>query len=146
MMFVTHSVTAQQQASIDWNDDELTWLSYDEGLETLKNKDGVGLLILYADWCPTCKAYSRLFTQPAVVESLQGITLIRVNIDQEPLINARYDKDGTYIPRTFAIDGSGDLLKPLHPDRPRYDYFLPVEKPRYLVNFAVKLKSFINRD
>lgn len=145
LLSVTYLVPAQEQVSIDWNDDELNWLDYDTGLKTLKDGKNVGLLILYADWCPTCKAYSRLFTQAAVVKSLQGITLIRANIDKEPLINAKYDKDGTYIPRTFAIDSLGNLVKPLHPDRPRYDYFLPVEKPDYLVNFATRLKSLINR-
>ena len=146
LMFVCQymvlNVIAKEDQHINWNDAELAWFSYQEGIDELKKNKGVGLFIIYADWCPTCKAYSKLFKNPAVVKSLQGIILIRANMDNEPLINEQYNRDGKYVPRTFALDSSGQLIKPLHPDKQRYDYFLPVEKPRYVVNFATQLKAY----
>ncbi len=102
---------------IDWNDDELKWFSHEEGLALMKQTGQKGLLIIYADWCSTCKAYSNLFQQQKVVEALEGLVLMRANRDTAPEISQRFDFDGEYIPRTMALQQGGQVITDLYPEK-----------------------------
>ncbi|MFX6011051.1 thioredoxin family protein, partial [Acinetobacter baumannii] len=76
---------------IDWNDKKLHWMSYETGMARLKASGKPGILIIYADWCPTCKTYSKLFNNPDVVKALQGLVLIRANEDEERAVSRKYN-------------------------------------------------------
>jgi thiol-disulfide isomerase/thioredoxin len=127
-LFLLVSFNSHSEAhKIDWNDSALNWQSYEQGMKLLDNPGSVGILIFYGDWCLTCMSYSKLFADKAVVASLKDIVLIRVNVDAQSDISDKYDFDGDYVPRTFALGSKGKILKPFHPDRKSYTYFLPAE-------------------
>ena len=126
----------------DWNDEVLRWSSYESGVKELKNSGKNGIVILYADWCPTCKEYSGLFRNSDVIEALEGLVLIRIDVDREPEISAVFNLDGEYVPRTYALDSSGEIIKSLNSENPDWWYFLPSDDPGYLAKFAEKVKSF----
>lgn len=143
LVFVASVVPAVAAAApkLDWNDQALDWHDYEAGLVELQRSGANGLLIFYADWCPTCKAYSKLFSRGDVVESLAGLVLIRVDVDEHPALSAEYDLDGEYVPRTFALDSAGRIVRSLYPGRSEYVYFLPADDPQYLRDFAARLKA-----
>ena len=127
---------------IDWNDTALDWHSYKEGMEELRTSGGKGMLIIYADWCPTCKKYSGLFRYAAVIDALEGITLIRVNMDEQRAISRRYNIDGEYVPRTFALDEDGSIIRDLNSDNPKWWYYLPANNPDRIIEFAELLHEY----
>ncbi len=82
---------SKEDQTPDWNDSELTWLNYSDGLKELGASGKSCIFIVYADWCPTCIKYARLFKNSAVVKALEGVVLIRSNKDKEPNISKHYD-------------------------------------------------------
>lgn len=126
---------------IDWNNDELKWHSYEQGMKKIKEGQSKGILIFYADWCSTCKLYSKLFKNRKVVKSLKNLVLIRVNREENLELSEKYNFDGTYIPRTFALDSHGDVVGGLYDKSDQYAYFLPPDDPDYLTDFVGELMS-----
>lgn len=142
LLFQCASAAAQQPKVIDWNDKELSWLSYEEGLKQLKNTNGVGLMVIYGDFCHICKDYAKLFKRQDVIESLQGIVLIRVDAVAHPEVNERYDLDGGYVPRTFALDSNGNVSPQMHRKRSQFSYVMTFDDPKPLIRFAKNLKFY----
>lgn len=130
----------------DWNDSELNWYSYKDGLEELNNSGKNGVFIIYADWCPTCKEYSELFSDPAVVKSLDSLVLIRSNKDLEPEISELFNIDGDYVPRTFALDKRGQIIRDLNSKNPQWWYFLPSDDEDYLIEFTKLVKQHVSAE
>lgn len=141
-LIVIFSGCAVDNSPPDWNDERLNWFSYESGMAEIKSSGKNGIVILYADWCPTCKEYSGLFRESEVVEVLEDLVLIRVNIDLEPETSTIFDLDGEYVPRTFALDSSGKIIKNLNSENPQWWYFLPSDDPDYLARFAQRVKNF----
>ncbi len=127
---------------IDWNDAALDWHSFDEGMEEIKATGSKGILIIYADWCPTCKQYSGLFRHRSVINALRGITLIRVNQDKQPAISRKYNIDGEYVPRTFALGEDGKIIRDLNSSNPKWWYFLSAKNPDSIIRFAELLHEY----
>ena len=129
-----------QSVPIDWNDKQLNWLSYEEGIQKLKSTGKRGIFIIYADWCPTCKEYSILFRKPEVVNALKDLVLIRANMDEEKAVSEMYDYDGEYVPRTFALYSDGSIISIIYSKEEEYWYFIPSDDPEFLIQFAHKVK------
>lgn len=137
-----HNTDSTRDADDAWNESQLSWLSYDGGINKLKTSGRNGLLVIYADWCPACKEYSTLFNDHAVTQALQGVPLIRSNADEEPDISARFDLDGSYVPRTFALDSSGRVIQELKAGHPEFQDYLPSDDPAPLIQFINRLKQY----
>ncbi len=132
----------ESNGSIDWNDKDLSWYNYENGISKLKEGNENGLIIIYADWCPTCKQYSKLFRHKSVIDVLKDVTLIRANKDKQPDISDQFNIDGDYIPRTFALDKKGNIIQDLDSNNPKWWYFLPANDPDFLVRFVTQLKQY----
>lgn len=130
--------------AINWNEAQINWHSYDEGTALLKrNPKARGLFIIYADWCPTCRKYSTLFSTPSVVTALNesGLILIKANADQNADLNLVYSPDGEYIPRTFVLDSNAEIIQAFHPKRSRYRYFLNALQPQAFINYIQRIRT-----
>lgn len=118
----------QSQAApekINWNTNTMNWLPHDAGLQAMQRENKPALVILYADWCPTCKSYANLFGEKAVVEQLDDFVLIAIDIEQEPVLSEAYDFDGQYVPRTVVIGGDQKVMHELYPKTGNHRYYLP---------------------
>jgi thiol:disulfide interchange protein len=107
----------------NWNDDQIKWRSYEDGLKEAKQSGRPVCLIFYTTWCPHCANYSKLFSDPQVVEKAKSFVMIRVDNDKSADISNQYHPDGAYIPRTFFLSSSGQLDESLSEGRPSYKYF-----------------------
>ena len=132
----------REHPPIDWNDAALDWHSYEEGIEALKATGGKGILIIYADWCPTCKQYSGLFRYTSVIDALEGLTLIRLNMEQQPALSRKYNVDGEYVPRTFALDEDGRIIRDLNAGNPKWRHYLPANNRHAIIDFADALHDY----
>ncbi|MFC1749018.1 thioredoxin family protein [Pseudomonadota bacterium] len=92
----------------DWNPEEIQWFEYEQGLQEAQKSGKAIMLIFYADWCPTCHAYKHIFSDPHIVEQSKSLVMIRANVDQSPDIAKRYNDDGEYVPRIYALNAHGD--------------------------------------
>lgn len=113
-----------ETADIDWNGKQIKWQSYSQGMAKAKSANRPVIMVLYTDWCPTCKNYSAVFKDSKVVKESAQFVMIKVNTSQNPQISSQYSFDGEYIPRTIALSPSGEVLHQLYPDK-EYRYFIP---------------------
>lgn len=117
----------------DWNEDVITWYNYADGLEQACSSGKPVMLFFYADWCPTCHAYKTIFREASIIEATRQFTMVRVNVDRYPDIDARYHLDGGYVPRIFPLNSDGSLMQGVQPLVGNYKYFIAAnDKPAFI--------------
>jgi len=107
----------------DWNDAQVQWRPYEEGLAAAKKEKKPICLIFYTEWCPHCTNYSKVFHDPKVVEKAGRLVMIRLDKDKNAELSRKYAPDGEYIPRTFFLSPAGVLAPDIHAPRSQYRYF-----------------------
>ncbi len=107
----------------DWNDAQVQWQPYEQGLAAAKKDKKPIMLIFFTEWCPHCTNYSKLFHEPTVVEQAKRFVMIRLDKDKNGEISKQYAPDGDYIPRTYFLSSDAKLDPEIHADRPEYKYF-----------------------
>jgi len=113
----------------DWNDSEVKWRTYDEGLAEAKKTKKPILLVFFTEWCPHCTNYSKIFHDPKVVAKSKQFVMIRLDGDKNKELGKKYAVDGSYIPRTFFLSSSGTLDPDLHAPRDQFKYFYDEKDP-----------------
>ncbi|HUE30875.1 MAG TPA: thioredoxin family protein [Verrucomicrobiae bacterium] len=117
------------RAGGDWNDNEIRWQSYQDGLAAAKKEKKPVCLIFYTDWCPHCANYSTVFHDPKVVDMTKHFVMVRLNKDKEKELSKKYAPDGEYIPRTYFLSSAGELDADIHAPRDTYKYFYDEKAP-----------------
>ena len=120
---------AVAHAGGDWNDAQVSWKPYEEGLAAAKKESKPVCLIFFTEWCPHCANYSAVFHDPKVIEESKKFVMIRLDKDKNAEISKKYAPDGEYIPRTFFLSSSGELIADLHAPRDQYKYFYDEKDP-----------------
>jgi thiol-disulfide isomerase/thioredoxin len=108
---------------LGWNPTKIDWQKYATGLARARTEKKPVCLVFYTEWCPHCRAYSRVFDDARVVEQSRDFVMIRIDADEEPELNKEYAPDGRYIPRTYFLAPDGTLDASLHAPRPKYRFF-----------------------
>ena len=72
----------------DWNDAEIDWKAYEDGLAQAKEKGKPICLVFYTEWCPHCKNYSRVFHDPKIVEKSKAFVMVRLDKDSNRTLSA----------------------------------------------------------
>ena len=121
--------TATAYAGGDWNDGEVKWRTYDDGLAEAKKAKKPVLLIFYTEWCPHCTNYSKMFHDPKVVAKSKEFVMIRLDADKNKDLGKQFAVDGSYIPRTFFLTSAGTLDPALHAPREQFKYFYDEKNP-----------------
>ena len=117
------------RAAEDWNDKEVAWKSYDDGLAQAKKEGKPICLIFFTEWCPHCQHYSGVFHDPKVVEKSKQFVMIRLDKDKNADISKKYAPDGEYIPRTYFLASDGTLDPEIHAPRDQFKYFYDEMQP-----------------
>jgi len=113
----------------DWNDQQIAWKSYQDGLALAKKEHKPICLIFYTEWCPHCRNYSGVFHDPKVVEQSKEFVMVRLDRDKNGELSKKYAPDGEYIPRTYFLTADGVLDPEIHAPRPQYKYFYDEMQP-----------------
>jgi thiol:disulfide interchange protein len=118
------------RAGGDWNDGQIAWRGYQDGLAAAKKEKKPVCLIFYTEWCPHCANYSKLFHDPKVVEQAKRFVMIRLDKDKNAEVSEEYGPDGSsYIPRTYFLSADGKLDPEIHAARDRFKYFYDERDP-----------------
>ena len=107
----------------DWNEEQIAWKTYDDGVALAKKEHKPICLIVYTEWCPHCANYSKVFHDAKVVEAAKGFVMIRLDQDKNKELVGKYAPDGGYIPRTLFLATDGTLLADVHAPRDKFQYF-----------------------
>ncbi|MBI4515390.1 MAG: thioredoxin family protein [Deltaproteobacteria bacterium] len=118
----------------DWNDGQVQWQPYAEGLQLAKKTKKPICLVFYTDWCPHCNNYSGVFHDPKVVAKSNQFVMIRLNSDENKELGQQYAGDGQYIPRTFFLSPEGKLEPAIALARDRFKYFYDEKNPASLLD------------
>jgi thioredoxin-like negative regulator of GroEL len=117
----------------EWNDAQIRWRSFAQGLREAKKTGKPVLAVFYAKWCPHCVGYSRLFRDPQIVKLSRALVMVRVDGDRQPRVSARYEPDGEYVPRTMVLAPNGRIVRSLHGSSPEFRHFLDYQSTSELV-------------
>ncbi|MCI5223358.1 MAG: DUF255 domain-containing protein [Candidatus Electrothrix sp. AR4] len=106
-----------------WNDNNITWNEYNEGLAQAKKERKPTIIIFYSDSCSACRKYKKVFQEKSVVDAASSFVMIRVNTGKHPKLSDAYRFDGRYVPRTFAVYPDGKVMQKIYPSK-KYKYFI----------------------
>jgi len=91
------------------------------------------MVVVYADWCPHCRALGPVFADPEIESLSKRFVMVRQNHDDSPSWLEPYNqKFGGYVPRIFFFDQNGKMREDLTSGHPRYPYFYAAEQPEFL--------------
>ncbi len=128
LLVVSLSPVAQAADSVDWNDKAIAWKEYEAGLKQAAAEKRPVCLVFWAGWCPHCRNYAKVFSDPKVVELSKKLVMIRVDSDAAPAVSSKYVGDGEYVPRTFFLTPSGKLSD-LNTGAKQFRYFYDESSP-----------------
>lgn len=123
------STPAAPAAPDEWNGAQVAWQPFEEGLAAAARDARPVCLVFFTSWCPHCRTYSRVFSDPRIVEASKDFVMIRLDRDQNPQLSQRYAPDGDYIPRTLFLRPDGTLAADIHARRDRFLYFWDENDP-----------------
>ena len=127
----------------NWNDAQIKWMAYADGVAAAKKSGRPICLVFYTTWCPHCTNYSKVFSDPAVVKKAESFVMIRVDKDQNKELSKEFKPDGEYIPRTYFLSPDGKLDASLTAGRDQYKYFYDEQNPAdILAGMDRALKQF----
>jgi len=117
----------EQGHGVEWKG-TVSWHSWDEGLSLAKKESKPIMVLVYADWCPHCRALAPVFADPEVEALATHLVMVRQNHDEDPAWLQPYNqKYGGYVPRVFFFDSNGKIRDDLTSGHPRYPYFYAAE-------------------
>lgn len=135
-------IATPAHAGGDWNDGQIAWQSYDDGLAAAKKDKKPVCLIFYTEWCPHCTNYSKVFHDPKVVAKAKELVMVRVDADKHKELGKKYAVDGSYIPRTYFLGPDG-TLSDIHAPREQFKYFYDERNPAsILAGMDAALKQY----
>lgn len=126
---------------VDWHGN-ITWHTWAEALPLARKESKPILLLVYADWCPHCRALGAVFSDPEIGELAKRFVMVRQNHDDAPPWLEPYtQKYGGYVPRIFFFDSDGKIRDDITSGHPRYPYFYAAEQPEFLKSSMRRITS-----
>lgn len=123
---------APSPTAISWHGN-VAWHTWEEALPLARKESKPIFLLVYADWCPHCRALGSVFSDPEVAELSKRFVMVRQNHDDAPQWLEPYtQKYGGYVPRIFFFDPAGKLREDITSGHPRYPFFYAAEQPEFL--------------
>ncbi|MEM1298457.1 MAG: thioredoxin family protein [Pseudomonadota bacterium] len=133
--FPTWSVAAELTPKHGFNDAEIEWYLFNDGLARARVTGQPILFLAHTTWCPHCARYKTLFFDREIVNLMKGYTAVLVDRDQQPDLNDRFAPEGRYIPRTMVLQSDGTHMPGVTGPNPQFRFFIPYDGPEALADF-----------
>lgn len=110
------------------------WLGFDDALARATAEGKAIGVVVYADWCPKCRALAPAFVEGPVLAASNKILWVLQNSDERPeWLEQRFGQYGNYVPRIFFLKPDGTVDPEITSGHPRFPYFYLAGKPEALV-------------
>lgn len=117
---------------VEWHG-SIEWHEWSDALGIASRTSKPIMVVVYADWCPHCRALGPVFADPDIENLSKRFVMVRQNHDDSPAWLEPYNqKFGGYVPRIFFFDQNGKMREGLTSGHPRYPYFYAAEQPEFL--------------
>lgn len=117
---------------VEWRG-AIEWHEWKDALGLASRSSKPIMLVVYADWCPHCRALGPVFADPEIESLSKRFVMVRQNHDDSPPWLEPYNqKYGGYVPRIFFFDQNGKMREDLTSGHPRYPFFYAAEQPEFL--------------
>lgn len=124
---------AAAAAPIDWKG-AVTWQTWDAGLARATKLQQPILLVVYADWCPKCRAIVPVFADKVFGKLQKRAVMVLQNHDDKPdWLERKFGAWGSYVPRIFLLSPTGEVWADLNSGHPRYPMFYTPGKKDLIV-------------
>uniref|UniRef100_A0A5S6QAK2 Thioredoxin domain-containing protein n=1 Tax=Trichuris muris TaxID=70415 RepID=A0A5S6QAK2_TRIMR len=114
-----------------WGDD-ITWVSFEDGLKIVKEQKRPMFLLIHKSWCPACQALKPKFTKAKqIVDLSKYFVMVNAQDDEEPWEEV-YKPDGAYIPRILFLGKEGTVMTDMKnpsSNSGQYMYYYPTPTP-----------------
>lgn len=122
-----------QVANIEkWNYPAVSWSQAEPALSRMKSSGRPGLVVVKGEWCPHCRKYAEIFSDPAVAELTKSFELILLENESDAV--KLWQDTGTYVPRTLFLDPQGRLDSSFEGPNPRYPHFFSKKDKKKFVD------------
>ncbi|GMV43008.1 MAG: hypothetical protein AMXMBFR64_47240 [Myxococcales bacterium] len=119
----TPAAPPRSPTDIHWTS-AVAWKTWEEGLAQARAENRNMALLVYADWCPKCKALAPVFEDPQIQELTRGLVMVIADQDEKPaFLQERFADIGGYVPRLLFLRPDGTLRPEINSGHPRYPYF-----------------------
>lgn len=104
--------------------DSIRWHSWEAGLARARAESKPMMVVVYADWCPKCRALGPVFEDPQIAALAERLVMVRQDHDAAPAwLKPFNEKYGGYVPRIFFFTPDGKIRENVTSGHPRYPYF-----------------------
>lgn len=112
------------KGGMNWNDAEIAWWPYEEGMAQAKKKNAPIFFIRYASWCSDCHRLQAFYTHTYFVELSKRFVMIREDVDASAPLRHELVSGHNYIPRLLFLSPQGTLLPVTSGySKPNHEYF-----------------------
>ena len=119
--------------AISWGT-AVPWLDFDDAVARATAEGKAVGVVVYADWCPKCRALAPAFTEGPVLQASTKVLWVLQNSDERPeWLEQRFGQFGNYVPRIFFLKPDGSVDPEITSGHPRFPYFYLAGKPEALV-------------
>ena len=132
---------AELTAKHGFNDQEIAWKLYDEGLAEAKRTGKPMFVLFHTTWCPHCQRYKPMFFDAAVVEELKRYVCVIVDRDEQPGVNDRYSDAGGFVPRTMVLEADGAPRYDIEGANDAYPHFIDYRDRKALRRFLARARG-----
>lgn len=129
------SARAALTARHGFNDDQIGWHLFDQGLAKAGETGKPILFLAHATWCPHCRRTKPVYRDPLVVRRVRHFIPVLVDRDLQAGITGRFAPDGDYVPRHLALMPDGTHMAEVTGPYEKYRYLIPYDRPDWLRAF-----------
>ncbi|CAB4005826.1 Thioredoxin domain-containing 12, partial [Paramuricea clavata] len=100
--------------------ENVDWVSYKEGVALSKQSNKPMMLIIHKTWCSACKALKKKVAGSTKFAGMsKNFVMVNSEDDEDP-DDELFEIDGSYVPRTFFIDPSGETMVDIYNSESMY--------------------------
>ena len=108
-------------------DGPVAWQTWEAGMAAAQAANRPVMLMVYADWCPKCRALKPGFKDTELVELSKKLVMIKQDSEEKPAWLNTYAEFGSYVPRVLFLNPDGSVRRELTGPNGRYPHFFAIQ-------------------
>ena len=112
----------------------MVWQEFEPALARAVEERKAVMVVVYADWCPKCRALAPLFRDGPLAAASARVVPVLANHDKRPeWLEAKLGDTANYVPRVYFLGPDGKVRRDIVSDNEKFPHFFHPNKPEKLV-------------